>query len=81
MTAQAKPKYVYFFDEGKALASESDPNAMRNLLGGKGAGLAQMTAAGLPVPAGFTITTDACLRFYEGGGTFPPGLQEQLDGR
>ncbi len=72
-------KYVYFFDEGREVASDSDPNAMRNTLGGKGAGLAEMTAAGLPVPAGFTITTQACLRFYEDGGKFPAGLREQLD--
>ena len=50
-------KFVYFFDESSALASDSDPKAARNLLGGKGAGLAEMTAAGLPVPSGFTITT------------------------
>ena len=47
-------KFVYFFDESGALASDSDPKAARNLLGGKGAGLAEMTAAGLPVPSGFT---------------------------
>ena len=81
MTVQAerKMKYVYFFDEGQALRNESDPNAMRNMLGGKGAGLAEMTSAGLPVPSGFTITTAACLRFYEAGGVFPEGLQEQID--
>jgi pyruvate, orthophosphate dikinase len=72
-------KFVYFFDEARALASDSDPNAMRNLLGGKGAGLSEMTAAGLPVPSGFTITTEACLRFYDAGGKFPDGLQEQVD--
>jgi pyruvate,orthophosphate dikinase len=72
-------KFVYSFDEARALASDSDPNAMRNLLGGKGAGLAEMTAAGLPVPSGFTITTEACLRFYDAGGKFPDGLQEQVD--
>jgi pyruvate,orthophosphate dikinase len=72
-------KFVYFFDEARALASDSDPNAARNLLGGKGAGLAEMTAAGLPVPSGFTITTEACLRFYDAGGKFPDGLQEQVD--
>ncbi len=60
--AHGVTKYVYFFDEGRSLASPSDPNAMRDLLGGKGAGLAEMTAAGLPVPSGFTITTQACLR-------------------
>jgi len=77
--AERKTKYVYFFDEGQALRKESDPNSMRNMLGGKGAGLAEMTFAGLPVPSGFTITTEACLRFYEAGGVFPHGLQEQID--
>jgi pyruvate,orthophosphate dikinase len=72
-------KFVYFFDEAATLASDSEANAVRNLLGGKGAGLAEMTAAGLPVPSGFTITTDACLRFYDAGGKFPDGLQEQVD--
>ena len=71
-------KYVYFFDEGRAAASDGDPNAMRNLLGGKGAGLAEMTAAGLPVPSGFTITTQACLAFYKDGRTFPDGLDRQI---
>ncbi|MGZ3504081.1 MAG: pyruvate, phosphate dikinase [Vulcanimicrobiaceae bacterium] len=64
-------KYVYFFEEESA--------NMRDLLGGKGAGLAEMTAAGLPVPAGFTITTEACLRFFETGGNLPDGLDEQVE--
>ena len=51
---------------------------MKDLLGGKGAGLAEMTRAGLPVPAGFTITTEACLRFYDSDKQFPPGLEAQL---
>ncbi len=75
----AESKYVYFFEEGEVLRVPSEPNSMRNMLGGKGAGLAEMTAAGLPVPSGFTITTEACLRFYEAGGIFPKGLQEQID--
>ncbi|MGA9944000.1 MAG: pyruvate, phosphate dikinase [Candidatus Cybelea sp.] len=81
MTAQAerKTKYVYFFEEGETLRVPTEPNSMRNALGGKGAGLAEMTAAGLPVPSGFTITTDACLRFYESGGSFPDGLQDQIE--
>ncbi len=69
-------KYVYFFDEGGKLP---EGTSIRNLLGGKGAGLAEMSAAGLPVPSGFTITTEACLRFYDAGGAFPDGLQEQVD--
>jgi pyruvate, orthophosphate dikinase len=71
MPAVVETKYVYFFEEGDA--------SMSALLGGKGAGLAEMTAAGLPVPAGFTITTDACLSFYGAGRTFPAGLDEQID--
>jgi pyruvate, orthophosphate dikinase len=63
-------KWVYRFDEGSA--------AMRDLLGGKGAGVAEMTRAGLPVPPGFTITTEACNAFYARGGKFPEGLWEQV---
>ncbi len=51
---------------------------MRDLLGGKGAGVAEMTRAGLPVPPGFTITTEACNAFYEGGQKFPDGMWEQV---
>ena len=65
------PKFVYFFDEGDA--------TMRELLGGKGAGLAEMTRAGLPVPDGFTITTQACLEYFAHGGRYPDRLQEQID--
>ncbi len=79
MSVEIAPKYVYFFEEGQELRASSDPNSMRNMLGGKGAGLAEMTAAGLPVPSGFTITTQACLQFYEAGGVFPSGLQDQID--
>ena len=52
-------KYVYLFSEGNA--------DMRNLLGGKGANLAEMTALGMPVPQGFTISTEACPRYYDDG--------------
>ena len=52
-------KWVYMFKEGDA--------TMRNLLGGKGANLAEMTNLGLPVPQGFTITTEACTQYYEDG--------------
>jgi pyruvate,orthophosphate dikinase len=52
-------KYVYFFNEGNA--------GMKNLLGGKGANLAEMVNIGLPVPLGFTVTTEACTRYYEDG--------------
>jgi pyruvate,orthophosphate dikinase len=64
-------KWVYRFDEGSA--------SMRDLLGGKGAGVAEMTRAGLPVPPGFTITTEACNAFYAKGAKFPDGLWEQVE--
>ncbi len=63
-------KFAYFFEEGSA--------QMLDLLGGKGAGLAEMTAAGLPVPAGFTITTAACLQYFSAGGALPNGLSDQV---
>src|SRR5947208_17096064 len=68
----AEENYVYFFGEGRA-----DGNAgMRDLLGGKGAGLAEMTNAGVPVPPGFTITTDVC-RWYDTHHVLPPGFEAQ----
>ncbi len=70
VSTKATGKYIYFFEEGNA--------SMRDLLGGKGAGLAEMTAAGLPVPRGFIITTEACLKFFTAGGVFPDGLREQI---
>ena len=63
-------KYVYLFEEGQA--------GMKDLLGGKGAGLAEMTNIGLPVPPGVTITTEACIEFYLNNKQFPPGMEEQL---
>jgi pyruvate, orthophosphate dikinase len=67
-------KYVYLFAGGKA-----DGNGeMKDLLGGKGAGLAEMTNAGLPVPPGFTITTEACNSYYASGEKFPDGLWDQV---
>ncbi len=63
-------KYVYLFSEGNA--------GMRELLGGKGANLAEMTNIGLPVPQGFTITTEACTRYYEDGKTIAPDIKEQI---
>jgi pyruvate, orthophosphate dikinase len=67
-------KWVYFFGAGKA---EGD-GTWRDLLGGKGAGLAEMTKIGLPVPAGFTISTDACDYFYKNNKRYPPELKKQL---
>ncbi len=63
-------KWVYLFTEGSA--------QMRDLLGGKGAGAAEMTRAGLPVPPGFTITTEACNAYERNGGQFPPGMWDQV---
>ena len=63
-------KYVYLFSEGDA--------TMRNLLGGKGANLAEMTNLGLPVPQGFTVTTEACTRYYEDGETIAPEIVDQI---
>ena len=64
-------KYVYMFSEGNA--------NMRELLGGKGANLAEMTNIGLPVPQGFTITTEACTRYYEDGKEIAPEIVEQIE--
>ncbi len=63
-------KYVYLFSEGNG--------NMRELLGGKGANLAEMTNLGMPVPQGFTITTEACTRYYEDGQAIAPEIQEQI---
>src|SRR5579862_4868762 len=71
----AKGKWVYAFGGGKAAGRAS----MRNLLGGKGSGLAEMAHLGLPVPPGFTITTEVCTYFYEHGKTYPKDLQVQVD--
>ncbi len=64
-------KYVYLFSEGNA--------DMRNLLGGKGANLAEMTNIGLPVPQGFTITTEACTKYYEDGQEINEEIQSQIN--
>src|SRR5262249_30711841 len=69
----AKAKWVYRFGNGKA-EGRAD---MRNLLGGKGAGLAEMANLGLPVPPGFTITTAVCSHYYENGKTYPKDLEQQ----
>ena len=67
-------KRVYFFGAGK---SEGD-GEWRDLLGGKGAGLAEMTRIGLPVPAGFTISTETCDYFYKNGKKYPSELKKQV---
>jgi len=68
-------KYVYFFGAGKAEGSQE----MKNLLGGKGANLAEMTNIGIPVPPGFTITTEVCKVYYEGDRNYPPELDIEID--
>ena len=68
-------KYVYFFGKGKA---EGDAS-MRNELGGKGANLAEMTNLGLPVPQGFTVTTEACTQYYNDGRTINDEIQAQIN--
>ena len=70
-----KSKYVYFFGGGK---SEGD-TSMKQLLGGKGANLAEMCSLGLPVPPGFTITTETCAMFYKLGRKYPRELAGQID--
>jgi pyruvate,orthophosphate dikinase len=72
--ASAANKYVYFFGKGKA-DGKAD---MRALLGGKGANLAEMTNIGLPVPAGFTITTEVCTYYYANNRQYPPELKDQV---
>jgi pyruvate,orthophosphate dikinase len=67
-------KWVYFFCAGRA----EGKGEWKDLLGGKGAGLAEMTRIGLPVPAGFTISTEACDYFYKNGKKYPPGLKKEV---
>jgi pyruvate,orthophosphate dikinase len=68
-------KWVYTFGQGKA----EDEGDLRDLLGGKGAGLAEMARLGLPVPPGFTISTEVCAYFYENGKQFPPSLAAEVE--
>ena len=63
-------KYVYSFDEGN--------KDMKDLLGGKGANLAEMTSLGIPIPAGFTITTEVCRAYYKNGKKYPNGFNDQI---
>ncbi|MBJ7599942.1 pyruvate, phosphate dikinase [Candidatus Nephthysia bennettiae] len=71
MATATETKWVYLFSEGS--------KDMRDLLGGKGAGVAEMTRAGMPVPPGFTITTEACRAYYSGGRQMPEGLWQQAE--
>ena len=65
-----KKKYVYLFSEGDG--------SMRNLLGGKGANLAEMTKLGLPIPKGFTITTEACIEYYTNGRKISQEIEDEI---
>ncbi|MBF8293485.1 MAG: ppdK [Bacteroidetes bacterium] len=69
------PKYVYFFGSGKAEGKA----VMKSLLGGKGANLAEMTNIGLPVPAGFTVSTDVCTYYYAHGQAYPKSLKKEVE--
>jgi pyruvate, orthophosphate dikinase len=69
-SASPMERYVYDFDEAAELG--------RDLLGGKGAGLAEMTAIGIPVPVGFTVTTEACVEYMRGDREAPPGLEDEV---
>jgi pyruvate, orthophosphate dikinase len=71
--AERRKKFVYFFGDGKA----DGDRTMKDTLGGKGAGLAEMTNAGLPVPPGFTISTEVCNLYYERKGQLPPEVDQQ----
>ena len=74
ITVNAK-KYVYFFGDGRA-----EGNArMKDLLGSKGANLAEMVNIGIPVPPGFTISTEACIHYYANDGGYPDGLETEID--
>src|SRR5512145_399915 len=72
--AGKRVKRVYFFGGGKAEGNKD----MKNLLGGKGANLAEMTNIGAPVPPGFTITTEVCTEFYKHGVKLPSGLDVDI---
>jgi pyruvate,orthophosphate dikinase len=73
--AKKRSKYVYFFGSGKADGNRN----MKDLLGGKGAGLAEMTNAGLPVPPGFTISTEVCNIYYREKGKVPAAIDREID--
>src|SRR5215210_8613512 len=74
-TGDVMTKWVYTFGDGKAEGEAG----MRNLLGGKGANLAEMSNLGLPVPPGFTITTEVCTYYYDHGRAYPDDLKPQVE--
>ena len=69
-----RTRWVYAFGGGSADGDAS----MKDLLGGKGANLAEMSSLGLPVPPGFTVTTEACVHYYSNDKSYPAGLTEQV---
>jgi len=71
---KSEKKYVYYFGDGKAEGT----GQMKDLLGGKGAGLAEMTNLGIPVPSGFTITTEACREYFKLGKKFPERMWNEV---
>jgi len=75
MAKRSIKKYVYFFGNKKADGKAE----MKNLLGGKGANIAEMTNLGIPVPPGFTITTEVCTLYYKNNRKYPPELEKQVD--
>jgi pyruvate, orthophosphate dikinase len=79
--AKNKARYVYFFGGGKAegMAVAKSEKERKQILGGKGSGLADMAVAGLPVPPGFTITCQACAEYYEVGRKWPKGLDAEVE--
>ena len=72
----SETKRVYTFGNGKAEGNSS----LKNLLGGKGANLAEMVNIGMPVPAGFTITTEVCTYYYDNKKKYPPELKKAVKG-
>src|SRR5687768_16816274 len=74
LSRKAAKKFVYFFGNGNADGNRS----MKDTLGGKGAGLAEMTKAGLPVPPGITISTDACNLYYANGHKLTPEIESEI---
>src|SRR5262249_23544198 len=73
--SQKSRKHVYFFGNGKA----DGDRTMKDTLGGKGSGLAEMTNAGLPVPPGFTISTDVCTIYYQEHGKIPSAIDREIE--
>src|SRR5713101_5778671 len=74
-TSESAHKYVYYFGDGHAEGNAK----MKDLLGGKGAGLAEMTNIGVPVPPGFTISTEVCTYYYAHEKSYPPELKKTVE--